>query len=110
MHFSDALFDRAKLPYMPICEDRAKLISCEESRAFLADLGIDGEIISTPSHSRDGISLILDEGICIAGDLEPADYIEAYEDSALLQADWAKIKSFRPKRVYYSHRPPQELE
>ena len=36
---------------------------------FLKDLGIDGKIIYTPVHSEDSISIILDEGIALVGDL-----------------------------------------
>src|SRR5258708_14901986 len=40
-----------------------------DSRAFLSQLGIQGEIISTPGHSDDSISVILDEGAAFARDL-----------------------------------------
>lgn len=44
------------------------MINCADSRAFLAGIGIDGEIISTPSHSPDSVSLVLDDGDCFVGD------------------------------------------
>ena len=51
-------------------------LSNKDSRAFLAALGIDGEIVSTPSHSEDSITLVLDSGDCFVGDLEPMEYMD----------------------------------
>jgi len=104
VHFADAIFGREnRLDYIPVNEEDAVVISCEESRSFLNDLGIDGEIIRTPSHSADSISLILDSGECIVGDLEPYQYLEAYDDNAPLKADWEQIRRFDPKRILYAH-------
>ena len=51
--FSDEIFAREKhLEVEPIRKEEATVITCEESRKFLQDLGIDGEIISTSSHSE----------------------------------------------------------
>ena len=105
IHYSDAIFARDKIPYSPIDETLATVISCEESRDFLSDIGINGEIIHTPSHCDDSISLILDEGDCFVGDLEPFEYLSAYTENALLMSDWEHILSFKPKRVFYAHAP-----
>lgn len=104
VHFSDRIFERDKrLEYKPVDESKAAVISCGESRAFLSAMGIEGEIISTPSHSGDSVSLILDSGVCIAGDLDPIDYIGAYENNEALKADWERIISFGVHTVYYGH-------
>ena len=66
-------------------------------------MGIYGEVIHTPSHSPDSVSLILDEGDCIVGDLEPAEYLSAYDDNVKLKEDWERILSHHPKRVFYAH-------
>ena len=70
LHFSDDIFSRDKtLRFLPsVPEDKAEAIACKDSRAFLAALGIDGEIVSTPSHSEDSITLVLDSGDCFVGD------------------------------------------
>ena len=71
VHFADEIFFRDKrLDYKPIDEALAKMICCENSRNFLCGIGICGEIIHTPSHSEDSVSIILDDGNCIVGDLE----------------------------------------
>ena len=109
VHFSDIIFEKDKLPYSVINEADAFVISCEESRAFLSSIGISGEIIYTPSHSKDSISLILDDGSCFAGDLEPSEYLEAYENNTALKNDWDLILSFQPKTVFFAHRPEKKL-
>lgn len=104
VHYSDDIFSRDKyLKYEPINEMDAINISCDESRNFLYHLGILGEIVSTPSHSDDSISVILDNGDCVVGDLEPAEYLGAYEKNIKLKADWELIMSYKPKRVCYAH-------
>ena len=110
VHFSDRIFDRDKLQYVPIDETAAAVISCEESRGFLKRLGISGEIIHTPSHSDDSISLILDNGDCFVGDLEPFEYLGAYEENPKLKKDWERILSFNPKRICYAHAPEMIVE
>lgn len=109
VHFSDAIFARDRLDFMQINDNQAIVISCVESRQFLLGIGIDGEIVHTPSHSPDSLSLVLDNGDCFVGDLEPFEYIEAYEDNKQLKSDWAKIMAYNPKRVFFSHAPERDL-
>ena len=72
-------------------------------REFLRSIGIEGEIISTPSHSEDSVSVILDCGDCFVGDLEPFEYLDGYENNLQLQKDWSLILSRNPKRILYAH-------
>ena len=104
VHFSDDIFAREKhLSYTPIDENNAVRISCAESREFLHGIGISGEIIHTPSHSQDSISVVLDDGDCFAGDLEPIEYLAAYDNNPALQRDWDLMMSYNPKHIYYAH-------
>ena len=104
VHYSDPIFARMHdLEYVPVDESKAVVLSSAESRSFLAKMGINGEIISTASHSEDSICVMLDEGICLAGDLEPYEYLAAYSDNAALKADWDKVLSYSPKRICYAH-------
>ena len=104
VHFADEIFSRDKrLKYKPINETKATVLSCSESRYFLFAMGINGEIISTPSHSEDSVSVILDNGNCIVGDLESIDYLAAYNDNLKLKNDWDNIMSYNPKRILYAH-------
>lgn len=104
VHYSDEIYARMpQLNVKPIDESSARVVSVADSRAFLAELGIDGEIISTPSHSADSVTVMLDDGTAITGDLEPQSYIDAYTDNEALKADWEKILSFHPHRICHAH-------
>ena len=104
VHYSDEIFAREpQLGVKPIDETKAAVISFEDSRLFFKSIGIEGEIIRTPSHSEDSISVVLDEGICIVGDLEPFEYLEAYDKNEALKSDWDRVMSYNPKIVYYAH-------
>ena len=107
LHFSDEIFSRDKaLRFLPpVPEDKAEVIACKDSRAFLAALGIEGEIVSTPSHSEDSITLVLDNGDCFVGDLEPMEFMDGYEANSALQSDWEKVMSFCPRVIHYGHAP-----
>lgn len=109
VHFSDQIFARDGILFVPPDEAAALVISCEESRAFLERLGISGEIMHTPSHSPDSVSLILDSGDCIVGDMEPSEYADAYPDGEALKKDWERLMALSPKRILYAHRPEQVL-
>ena len=110
VHFADDIFFRDKrLNYKPIDENVAKVISCAESRSFLCSIGISGEIIYTPSHSEDSVSIILDDGNCIVGDLEPVEYLAAYDHNPRLKSDWEQIMSYHPKRILYAHANEKEF-
>lgn len=104
VHFSDKIFAREpRLNFKPIDESKAVVISCKESRSFLRGMGIQGEIISTKSHSEDGVAVALNNGNCFVGDLEPFEYIEAYENNAALKADWERILSHAPNTIFFGH-------
>ena len=110
VHASDEIFVRDKrLSYRAADEDAARVISCAESREALKTLGIDGEIIHTPSHSEDSISLLLDDGSCLVGDLEPLAYLAGYDENPALKSDWEQIMRRHPKRILYAHANEQRL-
>ena len=110
VHFSDKIFEKDKLQYSKINENDATIITCAESRKFLSSIGISGEIIHTPSHSEDSISLILDDGSCFVGDLEPLEYLEAYDNNEELKNDWDLIMSYDPKTIFFAHTPEKTFQ
>ena len=109
VHFPDYIFKRDGISYVPVDEGTADNISIESGRDYLRTLGIEGEIVSTPSHSRDSVSLILDNGDCIVGDLQPREYIVCYDEDTGLKADWYVIMNHRPKRILYAHMPEMRI-
>jgi hypothetical protein len=49
------------------------------------------------------ISLILNSGECFVGDLEPIEYLAAYDQNDRLNYDWELIMYYAPKKIYYAH-------
>ena len=74
------------------------LLKIAESRAFLAKIGIGGEIVSTPGHSDDSVTLLLDAGAAFTGDLTAP---PAADEVA--QASWAKLRTLGAKTIYPGH-------
>jgi len=110
VHGPDAIFARdRRLSYRPVEENAATGFACAESRDLLKTLGIDGEILHTPSHSEDSISLLLDDGSCLVGDLEPLAYLAGYEENQALKSDWEQILNRHPQRILYAHANEQCL-
>ncbi len=84
------------------------LVTIADSRAFLARLGIQGEITTTPGHSDDSVTLILDEGAAFTGDLtHPMMIVE--DNPSPLRDSWEKIRSFGVKTIYPGHGPIWQL-
>jgi glyoxylase-like metal-dependent hydrolase (beta-lactamase superfamily II) len=84
------------------------VLKIEDSRAFLEKLGIQGEIIATPGHSEDSVTLILDEGAAFTGDLTHP--ILLTEDSTAARESWNKIRALGVKTIYPGHGPTWRLE
>jgi ribonuclease/clavin/mitogillin len=82
-------------------------VSLDDSRAFLAGIGINGEIIATPGHSDDSVTLVLDEGAAFTGDLPPPFMAE---ETSIVQQGWQKIRDLGAKRVYPGHGPVWRLD
>lgn len=102
IHNSDKIFQRYKnIEFKPINTEPV-IISCEESREFLKGLGINGEIIYTPGHSDDSISLILDNGSVFAGDLYDLNSAAEFNDEKI-DSSWNKILSYNISKIYYGH-------
>ena len=80
------------------------VISCAESRALLAQIGIPGEIVHTPGHSDDSVSLLLDDGSVFTGDLTHPAFVGG-EDPAVVAASWERLRERGANRVYPGHGP-----
>ena len=42
-------------------------------------------------------------GECFVGDLEPIEYLAAYEQNDRLKYDWELVMHYAPKKIYYAH-------
>lgn len=81
-------------------------ISCDESRALLAQLGIAGEVLSTPGHTEHCVSLLLDDGSVFTGDL-PAEAV-AYDNPAAL-ASWSLLRRQGATKIHPAHGPVRPM-
>ncbi len=84
-------------------------ISCAESRTILEGIGIPGEIVHTPGHSEDSVSLLLDDGSVFTGDLTRPEFI-GMEDAAVVAASWRLLRERGATRVYPGHGPIREMD
>ena len=110
VHTSDHIFERDKsVAYIPLDDGNVKHIKFDGSREFLQELGIAGEMIPTPGHSEDSISLVLDSGDVFVGDLYPLYELEAHTEPGV-QESWKKILDRKPKRIFYGHAKTAVLE
>jgi glyoxylase-like metal-dependent hydrolase (beta-lactamase superfamily II) len=95
--------------YLDITMDDNVVISCSESRALLEGSGIPGQIVHTPGHSDDSVSLLLDDGSAFTGDLTHPAFIEP-EEAEVVMASWRLLREQGARRIYPGHGPVWPLE
>jgi glyoxylase-like metal-dependent hydrolase (beta-lactamase superfamily II) len=84
-------------------------ISFSEGRSVLERIGIPGEIVHTPGHSDDSVSLLLDDGSVFTGDLvHPA--FAGEHDADAIQASWRRLRELGATRVYPAHGPIRPMD
>ena len=83
------------------------VLNVSDRRVFLAHLGIQGEIVNTPGHTDDSVSLVLDEGAAFTGDLTPP---QVAADQDLILNSWERIRALGVKTVYPGHGPAWQLD
>jgi glyoxylase-like metal-dependent hydrolase (beta-lactamase superfamily II) len=93
-------FEGKSYPYVEIRQNDNLILKLEDSRKFLAGIGINGEIIHTPGHSDDSVTLILDEGFAFTGDLHPS-FMNT--DDVTTQQSWDKIRQYKITRIFPGH-------
>ncbi len=86
--------------YVDISMDGNIILSFGESRYFLSQIGIAGEILHTPGHTDHCVSLLLDDGSAFTGDL-PAEKLAFDNPTAL--ASWEILRAKGASRVYPGH-------
>ncbi|MCR5503142.1 MAG: MBL fold metallo-hydrolase [Lachnospiraceae bacterium] len=103
LHNADPVFEKEPgMRFFPIRDEAVRVITEEESPGFLTELGLSGKIIPTPGHSDDSITLWLDNGVALAGDLNPLYELELHQGTQI-EKSWEKILSLDPSMIYYGH-------
>jgi glyoxylase-like metal-dependent hydrolase (beta-lactamase superfamily II) len=86
--------------YRPIKTKDNIDLSFMDSRVFLQTLAMKGEIISTPGHSPDHVTLVLDEGIAFTGDLPSKNCVSGESE---VFKDWQRLGAMNVTKVYPAH-------
>ncbi|MDF2512928.1 MAG: Zn-dependent hydrolase, glyoxylase [Herbinix sp.] len=84
-------------------------VSNSDSREFLQSIGISGDIVTTPGHSDDSISLVLDDECAFVGDLPSYHLVEAYND-IVIDDSWEMLQAHNINTIYPGHGEPYQLD
>ncbi|MEO6222168.1 MAG: MBL fold metallo-hydrolase [Vicinamibacterales bacterium] len=91
--------------YLDVTMHDNTTISCQESRSILERIGFAGEIVHTPGHSNDSVSLLLDDGSVFTGDLTPPFLAVDEEQATVLRSSWQQLRERGASRIYPGHGP-----
>lgn len=95
--------------YLDILLQDAVRLETQASRTLLKSIGMDGEIISTPGHSDDSVTLVLDEGAAFTGDLPAPQWATADALDAVVRS-WQAILALNARMVYPGHGPVRSVQ
>jgi glyoxylase-like metal-dependent hydrolase (beta-lactamase superfamily II) len=90
--------------YTPIRLDDNLVVPIDQSRAFLATIGLAGELVHTPGHSDDSVSLVLDSGEAFTGDLTWPGFVTDDQAEAV-DRSWQALRARGARTVYAGHGP-----
>jgi ribonuclease/clavin/mitogillin len=85
------------------------VVPLDESRDILTRIGLSGQFLSTPGHSDDSVTLVLDEGLAFTGDLGHPMLAGDDPENAIHQS-WRKIRTLPVITVYPGHGPSYTLK
>ena len=99
---------KPQVKYVDITMHDNVTISFLESRSVLERIGIPGEIVHTPGHSDDSVSLLLDDGSAFTGDLTHSALV-GESHAAVVSASWRLLRERGATRVYPAHGPVRPM-
>lgn len=89
--------------YRAIDTARLRSIASGESRELFHGMGLPIEVVPTPGHSADSVTIVTDEGEAMIGDLYPPDQL--MPDDATSHRSWRLIAERGGRQIYPSHAP-----
>ena len=95
--------------YVEMVADGNVILPIVESRAFLATFGIAGQLVHTPGHSDDSISLVLDNGAAFTGDLT-WESMAGERDALIVAQSWQRLRNLGVTTIYGGHGPVRPLD
>ncbi|MFX0073270.1 MAG: MBL fold metallo-hydrolase [Candidatus Hermodarchaeota archaeon] len=119
MNFFERFHEFKFPPLMPSNKDII-LKGSADNREVLRDLGIDGTIIFTPRHTKDGVSVVLSDGSIFSGDntmnawffniLGIKKRSIYFQDINLIFESWKRFIDLGGKKVYPAHGKPFDIK
>lgn len=110
MHKLNTFFKKnPKANFKDIIPNNVIVLSDSNSRSFLESLDIHGNLIPTPGHSDDSVSLVIDDECAFTGDLPSFHLKDAYND-LVIEDSWNMILNYNIKTIYPSHGEIYELD
>jgi glyoxylase-like metal-dependent hydrolase (beta-lactamase superfamily II) len=101
-------FIKASDNYTEISPHGNLVITCAESRALLATIGLAGQLVHTPGHSDDSVSLLLDTGAAFTGDLTHPMFVTE-ETAEVVAGSWLRLRDLGASMVYAGHGPVRPM-
>lgn len=97
----DFFSQKKEFPFVKVSQEDNLHLPFTVSRKFLSGLGLGGEILRTPGHSDDSVTLVLDEGIAFTGDLPPRFLVSS--DNPVTLSSWNKIYQHKITQIFPAH-------
>lgn len=101
-------FTKPQDHYVDIGLEDNVTVTIADSRAVLGKIGLAGQVVHTPGHSDDSVSLVLDDGCAFTGDLVPPELSSGAEREVVL-ASWETLRRVGATRIYPGHGPVRPL-
>lgn len=95
-------------PYTEIRSQDNVIVPVAGSRTVLSGLGLAGQLVHTPGHSDDSVSLLLDSGEAFTGDLTHPEFMTEETANAVL-ASWDRLRELGASVVYAGHGPVRPM-
>ncbi len=95
------LIARKGYEYSRIDRSSLRVVRLDDSGEFLRGLGVAGRIVRSPGHGEQSLSLVLDSGEALIGDLPPEDMYGDF-DPAVTES-WAELRKAGARRFFPAH-------
>lgn len=79
----------------------AAAASIADANAFLRSVGFLCEVVATPGHSDDSVSLLTESGAALVGDLTPI--FQTSQDDEVTRSSWKLLSAKGAKKAYPAH-------
>lgn len=108
-HDADGVYRKwGSRDFLPVDDAAARVLPLSQSRGFLSDLGICGEVLPTPGHSPDSASVVLDSGDAFVGDLCPSEQAALFPDPAYVRS-WEALLEHGARCIHFAHWPDEDF-